>query len=158
MSDVNRTLPQFRTILCPTDLSPAADRALAVSYALASPDSVVHLLFVNEPTVVQAYGYRPESPAAVEKRVRGHLSRLVPDTDPVASVRTEVHVTNDPSVAARIVAEAARLKADVIVMGTHGQTGFGRAFLGAVALNIVRTATVPVIFVRDRGRRPIAGE
>jgi nucleotide-binding universal stress UspA family protein len=39
-------------------------------------------------------------------------------------------------------------KADVIVLGTHGRHGLGRALIGSDAEKIVRQATVPVLLVR----------
>ncbi len=40
---------------------------------------------------------------------------------------------------------------DVIVMSTHGRGGLQRWFLGSVAEEIVRKATVPVLLVRTQG-------
>jgi len=39
---------------------------------------------------------------------------------------------------------------DVIVMGTHGRRGLGRALLGSVTERVVRTADVPVMTVREQ--------
>ena len=152
--------PPYRTILCPTDLSPLGDRAVAVAYALAGPPSVVLLLHVNEPAVVispidgtyvQSYGFGVATQEAVEKKVNTHLHRLVPPDAATQGVRTEVHVLHDSSVAAQVVSEAKRLGADVIVMGTHGRTGVGRMLMGSVATDVLRKETSPVILVHDRG-------
>jgi nucleotide-binding universal stress UspA family protein len=37
---------------------------------------------------------------------------------------------------------------DLVVVGTHGRTGFDRYVLGSVAEALVRTAPVPVLTVR----------
>ena len=42
---------------------------------------------------------------------------------------------------------AKELGAGMIVMGTHGRTGIGRALLGSVAEKVVRTSTVPVLTI-----------
>lgn len=47
-----------------------------------------------------------------------------------------------------IVAEAERWQADLIVIGTHGRTGFSRLLLGSVAEGVVRTAAIPVLLIR----------
>ncbi len=39
--------------------------------------------------------------------------------------------------------------AGLIVVGSHGRTGFPRALLGSVAETIVRTSKVPVVIVRQ---------
>jgi nucleotide-binding universal stress UspA family protein len=48
----------------------------------------------------------------------------------------------------RIVREARRQKADLIVLGTHGRRGVRRMVLGSDAEQVVRTASVPVLLVR----------
>jgi nucleotide-binding universal stress UspA family protein len=45
-----------------------------------------------------------------------------------------------------VVAEADR-GADLVVMSTHGRTGLGRAFMGSVAGEVLRTGNVPVVLV-----------
>jgi nucleotide-binding universal stress UspA family protein len=43
---------------------------------------------------------------------------------------------------------ALETKADLIVIGSEGRTGLGRALLGSVAEKVVRTAPCPVLVVR----------
>lgn len=50
--------------------------------------------------------------------------------------------------AAVIVREAGKLRADLIVLGTHGRRGVRRLVLGSDAEQVVRTARVPVLLVR----------
>jgi nucleotide-binding universal stress UspA family protein len=47
-----------------------------------------------------------------------------------------------------IVSAAKDVRADAIVIGTHGRTGLPRMFLGSVAEGVTREATVPVAVVR----------
>ena len=56
-------------------------------------------------------------------------------------------------VADRIVREAAKWHADVIVMGTHGRRGIGRLVMGSDAENVLRQSPVPVLLVRSAKRR-----
>lgn len=51
-------------------------------------------------------------------------------------------------VAEIIVEEATNWPADLLVVGSHGRRGLNRLFLGSVAENIIRIATVPVLVVR----------
>jgi nucleotide-binding universal stress UspA family protein len=49
------------------------------------------------------------------------------------------------------IVQAARAKhADLVVMGTHGRTGFSRFLLGSVASRVVATSPCPVLTVRGR--------
>jgi len=48
------------------------------------------------------------------------------------------------------IVRLARLRqADMLVIGTHGRTGFSRLFLGSVAARVVATARCPVLTVRS---------
>ena len=66
-------------------------------------------------------------------------------------IKAEGHVfeTVGDRVADIIVREAKKLKADLIVMGTHGRRGFNRMVLGSDAEGVLRTAAVPVLMVRS---------
>lgn len=50
----------------------------------------------------------------------------------------------------QIVRAARRARADLIVIGTHGRTGFSRLFLGSVAERVVQLAHCPVLTVRGK--------
>ena len=52
-------------------------------------------------------------------------------------------------VAEKIIEESLVRPTDLLVIGTHGRRGFSRLFLGSVAENIIRIATLPVLLVRD---------
>jgi nucleotide-binding universal stress UspA family protein len=55
--------------------------------------------------------------------------------------------------ATQILAAARESNADLIVMGTHGQTGFTRLILGSVARNVLLHAHCSVLVLRDAGER-----
>ena len=48
-----------------------------------------------------------------------------------------------------IVAAAAKERADLIVLGTHGRGGLDRALLGSVADRVIRLAPCPVLSARE---------
>jgi nucleotide-binding universal stress UspA family protein len=50
--------------------------------------------------------------------------------------------------ATSIVDVAQQIPCDLIFMGTNGRTGLGRALLGSVAEQVLRTAPCPVVTVR----------
>lgn len=58
------------------------------------------------------------------------------------------HDTGDP--AEKIVALAAKVNADLVILGTHGRTGIKRLLLGSVAEKVVRLAGCPVLVVREK--------
>ncbi len=53
-------------------------------------------------------------------------------------------------VAEKLLAEVQHKPTDLLVIGTHGRRGFNRLFLGSVAENVMRIATLPVLLVRGK--------
>lgn len=53
----------------------------------------------------------------------------------------------------RIVSDATKWRADLLVMGTHGHQGMKRLILGSIADGVIREAKMPVLIVRNNGRR-----
>jgi nucleotide-binding universal stress UspA family protein len=51
-------------------------------------------------------------------------------------------------VATVIVEDVERWPAEVIVMATHGRSGFDRLMFGSVAEGVLRTVTVPILLIR----------
>jgi nucleotide-binding universal stress UspA family protein len=51
-----------------------------------------------------------------------------------------------------IVDDATKWKADLIVMGTHGRSGFDHLVFGSVAEGVMRTASAPVLLIRNPGK------
>ena len=56
-----------------------------------------------------------------------------------------------------ILAEARKLDATLIVLGTHGRKGWQHLMLGSVAERIVRTAPVPVLTVSTAAAQACEG-
>ena len=52
----------------------------------------------------------------------------------------------------QVLRTAAEIRADLIVMGTHGRTGLGRLLLGNVAESVLPEADCPVMVVKTPER------
>jgi universal stress protein A len=140
-------------ILVPTDFSPTADAALDYAFVLAERfGASVELLHVlDDPFVTDgmaAEAYISEAPAlrtAMLQDARERLRHRAAAREAIPVIGTEVLFGHG----ARTIAEyAAERGVDLIVMGTHGRTGFAHLLLGSVAERIVRTAPCPVLTVR----------
>ena len=84
-------------------------------------------------------------PSAVDlKPLREQLQQLRPQ-DPKVPVE---HRLVEGTAATEILRLAEETKCDVIVLGTHGRTGFGRLLMGSVAEQVVRRAPCPVVTVK----------
>ena len=149
----------LRNILCPTDFSDFSRRALAHATALARwYDARLTVLYVESLAPAIA-GFPPlVSPITLEPLSRERLleeMRAFAEPAAGAGVATEFVVRAGP--AAPLILEQARCGgADLIVMGTHGRSGFERLVLGSVAEKVIRQAACPVLTVsrEAEGARP----
>jgi nucleotide-binding universal stress UspA family protein len=136
----------IRTVLHPSDFSGASQPAFELACALARDyKAKLVLLHVTPPTRVYAPdGIATPFPPEGEYDAQVQLARLRPE-DPLVEVDHHV-VEGDP--ADEILKAAATLHADVIVLGTHGNTGLTRLLVGSVAEHVMRKAPCPVLTVR----------
>lgn len=137
-----------RTVLVPVDFSACSLAALQHAVALASPRrGTIHLLHVVDPN---AGGLGEMEPIAtgVLARFQERLTRLTHALH-VRDVKTEVHVAVG-SVEDGILDMVDRYRVDVIVMGTHGRSGWGHLLLGGTTERVVRRAQCPVLTVKER--------
>jgi nucleotide-binding universal stress UspA family protein len=68
----------------------------------------------------------------------------------VPGIRIESQIEEAPHVHAEILVQADRLHADLVVIGTHGRSGFERLFLGSTAEKVLRKSRRPVMTVPPR--------
>src|SRR5262245_27749639 len=129
----------FRTILCPTDLSPIGNLAVPVAYLLAAPGGTVHLVHVDEPPKTGNPLYPSEkpkgapTPAEIEagrKNLRARLQALAPADAASRGIKTEIDLVEGEDVPLAIEGDAKRRKADVVVLGSHGRWGIARVVHG----------------------------
>lgn len=84
---------------------------------------------------------------SIEESVRKAFDELVEECAKMVSEVTTHSRIGVPAV--EIVRFAEEERSELIVMGTHGWTGFRHLILGSTAANVVRTATCPVLTVRS---------
>jgi nucleotide-binding universal stress UspA family protein len=138
-------------ILCPVDFSDFSRRALdyAVVFARWYGASVT-ALHVHQPplaTTGPLAALTPVEPVPLApidlELVRRRIAAFVPHHGPTDMAIEPRAAEGDP--AREILAEAA--SADLIVMGTHGRSGFERFVLGSVAETVVRKAPCSVLTI-----------
>jgi nucleotide-binding universal stress UspA family protein len=132
----------IKKILFPTDFSTCSDAGLEQATALAR-DARAELLIVHVEEPRAAYGGGEMYYGISEPDQLGLLEMLrgVRPTDPTVAYEHRL-LRGDP--AERIVDLADAEPCDLIVMGTHGRTGFRRMLMGSVAEAVVRRANCPV--------------
>jgi len=155
----------WQKILVPHDFSQCAARALEVAARLAEVRGgqvfLVHVspLPPNLPFDAQVVVPGSTAPASIDQTlIRGASQALATIAAPLQQRGLSVHVfaraTEPGSPAAAILRIADELGADVIVLGTHGRTGFAHLLLGSVAEQVIRRARVPVLSVRSEDEAP----
>jgi nucleotide-binding universal stress UspA family protein len=140
-------------ILCPIDLSDFSTRAFQHALALGrwfGADVVaLHVLAPGAPAAGRAAGPEateptPEARAPIERQLRDLIR-------PTPAGRKLPLVVREGDPAKEILAQAASMPADLIVVSTHGRSGFERLALGSVTEKVMRKATCPVLVVPAEG-------
>ena len=140
---IGKTLELIKRILLPTDLSPVSLGALDYAVDLAQPDQAeIVIIFVIEPI---QYAFPPLLIKQQQKEAAEKLERVAAKVNKrYPNCRTEVHF----GVAYQVIVGLARkIKADMIVMSTHGRSALHDLLIGSVAERVVRNSTCPVLMV-----------
>lgn len=146
----------FRKILVPVDFSDCSTKGLDQALALAGEFKAKLILLHS--VALQYY-------VAADEYARYDLPLLLQQTGKVAKeqMRDLVQQTNWNGVEVetsiqighageQVCAEAGDRKTDLIVISTHGRTGFEHVLLGSTAEYVVRHASCPVLVVPSRQR------
>jgi nucleotide-binding universal stress UspA family protein len=155
MTDITR-------ILCPVDLSEPSRHALEHAAALArwytAQLTVLHVYSAPPPQVVVSGlpGGVPLLPRIEPDEVIPQVRQFCESARRPADVPLEILVLEGYP-ARTITQQAQTIRADLLVMGTHGRGGFDRLFLGSVTEKVVRSTDVPVLTVPPHSRAPAAG-
>ncbi len=149
----------FKRILVPLDGSGLAERALPVAARLAhaSGGSITLVRVLN--TIPASMPSAPARPNLVQTISEADRQLAASYLEGVATndVLKGIYVTTEVGVgliAPIILSIAASSLADIIVMGSHGFTGFTRWMMGSVAEKVARYADVPVLVLREGGSLP----
>ncbi len=143
---------QVRKILLPTDFSKASEVALDAVVGLAPrlEASVTALHVVQLPERLgpyEAWLYdHAEVEQAVIKEARALLAKLMHEKVP-PTIPVDWKVLSGPP-HAEIIAAAEVGHYDLIVMSTHGRSGFASFWMGSVTERVLRHAPCPVLTIR----------
>ena len=133
-------------ILCPVDFSEESRHAIDYATAIARwYNASLTGLYVYSPM------FTPDPGSPEDELKRLHAETLACFTGAAVGVSLEV-IVDVGRPAHQILARAAALPADLIVMGTHGASGFEHLVLGSVTEKILRKAPCPVLTVPPRAR------
>jgi len=146
-------MPSIKTIVCAVDFSDGSPEVAAYAAALATAAGATILCLYVAPSLAEYVGF--SVPQASLDHV---IDDVVASAEESMTAFTAAQFTGlavrglvrAGYPAEEILRAAAENHADLIVMGTHGRTGFDRMLFGSVAEKVVTAADCPVLTVKPR--------
>jgi len=135
-------------VLCPIDFSDISHHALTHAAAIArwyEARLTLLYVFVNLPALDLPPVVLDDSDRA---RLMGQMRDFAADVPREVSV--DCQVQEGRLVHDAILAQVDATGSDLLVLGTHGRSGFERLFLGSVTEKVMRKATCPTLIVPPR--------
>jgi universal stress protein A len=149
----------MKTVLAPIDFSPTSRSVIreATNLARNLNGRVVLLYVLQTPLYTPIPGYGPisgygpvfpdliQATSEAEEAVIRKLAALEKSAKKTFAATETIQRTGGP--VAHILGEAKKLRADYIVMGSHGHTAFYDLFVGSVTRTVLQNAPCPVLVV-----------
>lgn len=133
---------QITRILCPVDLSEISRRALEHATVLARwYDARLTVLYVVPSPAAEVV------PAFVNGRERAMIDLQCFAGQVPAGVPVDVCVREATDIHREILEQAESTHADLLVVGSHGRSGFERLLLGSVTEKLMHKAPCPIMVV-----------
>jgi universal stress protein A len=145
----------FNKIVCPVDFSEFTDEIIEYGVSIAKKfDSELYLLHVipnlNYFTPYESF-LTPENlvtmERSIEKEIDKDFQKTIKKIDMPVKQAVKTGVTF-----VEILDYIKTEKIDLVVMGTHGRSGFEHILLGSVAEKIIRRSPCPVLTVRPKAK------
>jgi len=150
--DLVPALLNIKTILVPIDFSQTSKKALVYAVRMAEQfGSKIILLNVVEPVATPDFAYHPllletdKAKHAATTRLQAFCREAL-----ISPKMLERVLVRYGTPFAEITDAARTLKADLIILTTHGYTGLKHVFMGSTAERVVRHAPCPVLTVREK--------
>ncbi len=140
-------LVPFKSILHLSDFSSCSDNGLQCAIAVARAHRaklfVLHVVMPGALTYMSGK-VQNEALDLQEEWARDQMKKL---ETRFGNVNHQTFVLRDDSVWPSVAAKLVELQTDLLVLGTHGRTGFGKLFLGSVAETVLRQSPIPVMSI-----------
>lgn len=149
----------FKRILVPIDGSATSNLGLQQAIQLAKDQKATLLLLhvVDESPLIQSAIADGALFTNLLKSLAENGEKILLKAEGLArQKRVKTHTTLVENslgpVADAILKQAKKLRADLIVIGTHGRRGGARLIMGSDAESVVRQSSVPVLLIRSKTR------
>lgn len=145
-----------KRILVPLDFSPLSHNALQYASVLArQADASITIVHVIEPEIPPSYEGLIMAPPNISMNGGINVEKNLKTVVKELRVQTELKVNGNirRGFAAQEIVDAAKeFDVDLIVIATHGYTGWKHFCIGSTAERVVRAAPCPVLVVREKER------
>lgn len=140
-------------ILVPVDFSEQSLIALEQSYTLAREyHAEITLLHVIEDAGMLSKLFSKQQHDDLKKSVQKQLDKLAADVEKKSKITVNTLVAKG-SVYEKINEVSELINATMIIMGTNGDDGLKKRFIGSNALRVVRESNIPVITIKGKHHR-----
>jgi nucleotide-binding universal stress UspA family protein len=145
----------YRAILVPLDGSLLSEQALPTAYDIARRSGaalhLVHVHMLNDTIHVEGM---PVIDTELHSLGREHERVYLEHIRAGLASRSDIAITcadldHEGSVAAALARYVVTAGIDLVVMTSHGRSGFERLWLGSVADSLVRLSTAPILLLRS---------
>lgn len=144
----------FNNILVPIDGSKTAysavDKAVEFAKAFGSKITVVQVLTLD-PYIAAEYITASQTNELIE-RAKGFILASLDEAKAKfaeSGVNVETQLLEGQVIHREIAKAAELIKADLIIIGSHGRTGLKKFFLGSVAQSVLTEGTTPVLIIHE---------
>lgn len=138
----------MKNILAAVDFSDCSINALehAISIAVKGPFAV-HMVWVNNPSITKTTIYSDASSELIDE-VKNQFDKLILKYQSEFPGLIIDYVIREGKVYREMIDEAKELESLVLVIGTHGASGFEQFWIGSNANKLISISEIPVITVR----------
>ena len=153
VQDSSKRTAVFQNVVVAVDFSAVSHRALTTAHVLATDNcarlTVVHVL--QSDWRYEMVASPPEIDLELidaEQQLKHWISELQSGT------KIDSMLIRSGPIAPAILSVAGELKADLLVVGTHGRSGFSKFAIGSVSEELLRIAPFPVMTVGPKAEMP----
>lgn len=145
---VDGSQPSLLALTTANELACVLGASLEVLHVIPDVPSAYAYAAYEYAPIIDDDRYQRDLETESQAVVAAALAYLKANATRMAEVSTSRVPANGQRVGDAIAHATKEHRADLIVMGTHGRTGFDRWLLGSVAERVSHRAEVPVLFVR----------
>ncbi len=140
----------MKTILVPVDFSDYSEYALKVAASMAKDEKamiiVLHMLDLQTALMNESESYQLERTAFMLELAKKRFKKFL-DKDYLKGIKVSP-VVKHLKIFSEINDIAKEEDVDLIIMGSHGATGFKELFLGSNTEKVIRFSDVPVLIIK----------